>query len=52
MADLKTHGSYAAPFMNPEGVVIIHTAAGAMFKKTFEKDEAGKSGVKSGAMAV
>jgi len=42
MASLKEHGSYAAPFMNPEGVVIYHEAARIMFKKTFEKDEAGK----------
>ena len=32
-------GSFAAPgFMKPEGVVIFHTANGAMFKKTIEKD--------------
>lgn len=38
--DLKTNGSHAAPgFMRPEGVVIFHTAAGYMFKKTIERDE-------------
>jgi hypothetical protein len=43
MADLWSGGSHAAPgFMNPEGVVIFHTQSGAMFKKTFEKDDAGK----------
>ena len=37
---LKTYGSMAAPgFMNPEGIVIYHTAVGTMFKKTLEKDE-------------
>lgn len=43
MAKLKASGSKAAPgFMNPEGVVIYHTAARTLFKKTFEKDDAGK----------
>jgi hypothetical protein len=35
---LSTHGSYAAEFDNPEGIVIFHTAANVGFKKTFEKD--------------
>lgn len=40
---LAANGSYAAPgFMSPEGVVIFHTQSGALFKKTFEKDDAGK----------
>lgn len=40
---LRTHGSFAAPgFMNPEGIIVYHTAAGQMFKMTFEHDEAGK----------
>lgn len=40
---LKTYGSRAAPgYMNPEGVVVFHTAANAMFKKTIHKDEARK----------
>ena len=35
---LKEHGSYIVPFLNPEGVVIYHKAAGSYFKKTFEND--------------
>jgi hypothetical protein len=36
---LRSEGSKAAPgFMNPEGVVVYHEAARAMFKKTLEKD--------------
>jgi hypothetical protein len=43
MERLKRDGSMAAPgFMNPEGVVIFHTQSGALFKKTFDKDDAGK----------
>ena len=43
MDDLARDGSVAAPgFMRPEGIVIFHTAANQMFKKTFEDDEAGK----------
>lgn len=45
MADLHKHGSFAAPgFMDPEGVVIFHSAKGVLFKKTFEKDAEGKNG--------
>lgn len=41
---LRISGSVAAPgFMNPEGVVVFHTANGALFKKTLEKDNARKS---------
>lgn len=41
---LTLSGSQAAPgFMKPEGIVIFHTAAGATFKKTIEKDEEPKS---------
>ncbi len=37
---LKKAGSRAAPnFMNPEGIVIWHTHARMMFKKTIEGDE-------------
>jgi len=37
---LKAGGSKAAPgFMNPEGVVIYHTASKQLFKKTILKDE-------------
>jgi hypothetical protein len=42
--DLAEHGSYAAPgFMNPEGIVIFHTASGVLFKKTIKNDETPKS---------
>jgi hypothetical protein len=43
--ELKAHGSYATPFMNPEGIVIYHTASGALFKKTIENDDKAKSEV-------
>jgi len=37
---LSIGGSVAAPgFMNPEGVVIYHTAARKLFKKALHKDE-------------
>ena len=37
-------GSYAAPgFMDPEGIVMFHIAAGVGFKKTIEKDEVPKA---------
>jgi hypothetical protein len=43
MRDLQSDGSAAAPgFMNPEGIVIFHTAAKQCFKKTFEHDSTGK----------
>ena len=36
---LGAQGSIAAPgFMNPEGIVVYHTAANQMFKVTLEKD--------------
>ncbi len=42
--DLIEHGSYAADgFKNPEGIVIFHTAANVMFKKTCIKDDKHKS---------
>lgn len=41
---LRNKGSYAAPgFMNPEGIVVYHVAAGIGFKKTLEKDGQPKS---------
>lgn len=41
---LKKHGSVASPgCMDPEGIVIYHTAAGMGFKKTIKKDEVPKS---------
>ena len=37
---LRDQGSHAAPgFMNPEGIVIFHTASGQLFKVTLENDE-------------
>lgn len=43
MTRLEVGGSVAAPgFMNPEGIVIFHSAGNVMFKKTFEKDDFGK----------
>jgi hypothetical protein len=36
---MREQGSTATPgFTNPEGVVVFHTASGALFKKTLEKD--------------
>lgn len=41
---LAERGSYAAPgFMDPEGVVLFHIAAGIGFKKTIKKDEVPKA---------
>lgn len=41
---LEKKGSVAAPgFMQPEGIVIFHTANGTLFKKTLEKDDHPKS---------
>lgn len=40
--ELRVNGSVAMPFMNPEGIVIYHTAANQMFKVTLENDEAPK----------
>lgn len=40
LSDLQHEGSQAAPgFMKPEGIVIFHSGAGYLFKKTIEKDE-------------
>lgn len=45
--DLRIDGSYAAPgFMNPEGIVVYHTAAGVGFKATCKNDEKPKSQVR------
>lgn len=45
--ELASHGSYASPgFMNPEGIVIYHTAGGYYFKKTIKNDESPKSLIK------
>lgn len=43
---LELHGSRAAPgFMNPEGIVLYHTASGQLFKKTLERDSEPKGQV-------
>lgn len=43
MADLKASGSIAAPgFMDPEGIVVYHTASNACFKKTFDDNHKGQ----------
>lgn len=44
METLRQHGSVAAPgFMDPEGIVIFHTAANQPFKITLKNDETPKS---------
>lgn len=44
LENLRVMGSQAAPgFMKPEGVVVFHTASGALFKKTIERDDEPKS---------
>jgi len=49
LLDLSLQGSRAVPgFMNPEGVVVFHVAAGVGFKKTLINDEVPKSAVKKG----
>lgn len=43
MDRLKDHGSYASSrFMNPEGVMVYHTAAGQYFKVPFDKNHKGQ----------
>ncbi len=47
LADLKMDGSSIAEgFMNPEGIIIYHTASGQLFKKTIHNDEKPKELVK------
>lgn len=49
MTQLKDNGSLAAPgFMQPEGIVIYHSASGVSFKKTLENDESFKGAVANG----
>lgn len=44
LARLAREGSVAAPgFMDPEGIVVFHTASHTMFKKTLKNDESPKS---------
>lgn len=46
VADLQLNGSEAAKgFMNPEGIIIYHTAANQYFKKTIKDDESPKGKV-------
>lgn len=46
LAKLKAEGSVAAPgFMQPEGVVVFHTATGVLFKKLIENDDKAKGQV-------
>ncbi len=41
---LRVNGSVAAPgFMDPEGIIVFHTAAREAFKKTLRDDESPKS---------
>lgn len=42
MARLADKGSAAVDFPKPEGIVIFHVQGNMLFKKTFEKDSAGK----------
>lgn len=40
LSDLESFGSYAAPgFMQPEGIVVFHTKADVLFKKTLDKND-------------
>lgn len=44
LAALAANGSVAAPgFMRPEGVVVFHTKANALYKKTLDKNDGHKS---------
>lgn len=43
LTKLKTEGSVAAPgFMNPEGIVVWHSASGVYYKMTLDKNDAHK----------
>lgn len=45
--DLEHDGSKASPgFMDPEGIVVFHVAAGIGFKKTIKDDESPKSALR------
>lgn len=40
LENLRLNGSTAAPgFMSPEGIIIYHTAANVLFKKTLDNDD-------------
>ena len=46
VSGLRIDGSVAAPgYMNPEGVIVYHTAANSLFKVTCDKDEKPKGQV-------
>ena len=48
LRSLEASGSITAPgFMNPEGIVIFHTAANVFFKKTIKNDEMSKTLIKN-----
>lgn len=48
LRELTINGSVAAPgFMDPEGVVIFHSASGTLFKKTIKNDDEPKSVVEA-----
>jgi hypothetical protein len=38
LRSLQVNGSHAAPFMNPEGIVVFHSASRQLYKLTLEKD--------------
>lgn len=45
ITDLLKYGSYAQPgYRMPEGIMVYHTAAGQLFKRTILNDETPKSG--------
>lgn len=43
ITELRHTGSRAVPFMNPEGIVVFHTASNSGYKITLEHDEQPKS---------
>jgi len=45
---LKKHGSQAADFPNPEGIIIFHTAGNHLYKMTLENDDKPKGVVNGG----
>lgn len=50
---LSMQGSVASPgFMDPEGVVVFHTASGTMFKKTIKDDGVPKSAYRPNPMPM
>lgn len=52
VTNLERNGSLAAPgFHDPEGIVVYHTAAGNVFKKTLKDDQGGKEQAKADAEA-